>query len=181
MDALIIHPSDITTDFLNVLYSQRNNIELLNYNISDSAVTNMLQRYDKLMLLGHGTEYGLLSSYNPYNTFDRFFVNASHVNYLQNKELICIWCNANIFGEKYGLRGLFSGMIISEMSEAVELGIKTTQEELDRENKLFAERLRFCLDNYQLCQIPDIFPTLDRTNSQLTSFNYSNIFYLNNE
>lgn len=178
MDTLIIHPSDRTTAFLNVLYNQRKNIEILDYNISNSAVRQMLQRYNSIMLLGHGTEYGLLSSYNPHNRFDRFFINPSHVNFLRNKELICIWCNANIFGEKYDLHGLFSGMVISEMSEAIELGVETTQEELDRENKLFAERLRFCLDNHSLHEIPEIFPTLDQSKSPLTLFNYSSIYYI---
>ena len=60
-------------------------------------------------------------------------VNSSHVQFLRDKTCIGIWCKADQFAKDYKLHGLFSGMIISEMYEAIKEHITTTQEEIDRE------------------------------------------------
>ena len=40
--------------------------------------------------------------------------------------------------EKHKLSGLYSGMFISEVAEAMMYGIKTTQEEVDESNNVFS-------------------------------------------
>ena len=82
-----------------------------------------------------------------------------------------------MFAEKYNLKGLFTGMIISEMDEAYWYGINTTNEELEEENQKFAERLRYCIRNYKLNEIPIKMLEMDDKKSQLTTFNYQNIYW----
>jgi hypothetical protein len=42
-----------------------------------------------------------------------------YVYLLRDKIGVYIWCNANVFVEKYGLKGFYTGMIISEYEESV--------------------------------------------------------------
>lgn len=180
MRTLIIHPEDNTTSFLNVIYNNLNDVDIItNNNTSNHNIKEEINSHDRIILLGHGTEYGLFSGQNPKtHSFDRIMVDCRHVQMLREKEIIAIWCNANIFGEKYGLHGLFSGMVISELVESIECGVQTTQLELDRENIRFAENLRYCLDNYELSAIPSEFIRLNSARTPLTDFNYNSIYFL---
>ena len=70
-------------------------------------------------------------------------------------------------------------MIISEMSEAVQYGIETSEEELTLENVKFMKRLRQLFDESCLLhEIPDRMLTLDDIHSELTKCNYAKLFYL---
>lgn len=180
MRTLIIHPEDNTTSFLSIIYNGMSDVDLITDNHTpNSVIKEAIKCHDRIVLLGHGTEYGLFSGQNPKtHSFDRIIVDCKHVQLLRNKEIIAIWCNANIFGEKYGLNGLFSGMVISELEESFECGVQTTQEELNSENVKFAENLRFCLDNYDLASIPSEFSKLNVQQTQLTNFNYNSIYIL---
>lgn len=71
-------------------------------------------------------------------------------------------------------------MIISEMDEAYWYGINTTNEELEEENQKFAERLHYCIRNYKLNEIPIRMLEMDDKKSQLTTFNYQNIYWYEN-
>lgn len=180
MRTLIIHPEDNTTLFLKAIYNGLSDIDLITDNKTpNSIIKEAIKSHERIILLGHGTEYGLFSGQNPNtHSFDRIMVDCKHVQLLRNKEIIAIWCNANIFGEKYGLNGLFSGMVISELEESIDCGVQTTQSELDLENIKFAENLRHCLDNYELSAIPSEFIKLNSANTQLTDFNYNSLYML---
>ena len=78
-----------------------------------------------------------------------------------------------------GLHGLFSGMIVSELSETLLYQVETTQEELDRENVKLAHRLRALLDErIPLSETPKRMLAMDDVHSPLTTFNYKNFYYL---
>ena len=78
-----------------------------------------------------------------------------------------------------GLHGLFSGMIVSELNEALLYQVETTQEELDRENVKLALRLRTLFDEgIPLSEIPERMLAMDDVHSPLTTFNYKNFYYL---
>ena len=94
MNTLVIHPNDNSTLFLNRIYNNLENIDLITTTVSSSAICDAIRYHDRIYLLGHGTEYGLLSS-----NFDRFIINSKHVQFLRDKEVIGIWCNADIFAE----------------------------------------------------------------------------------
>ena len=92
---------------------------------------------------------------------------------------MAVWCNADRFARAEGLHGLFTGMIVSELSEALLYQVKTTQEELDRENVKLAHRLRTLLDEGNpLNEIPKRMLAMDDVHSPLTAFNYNNFYYL---
>ena len=100
--------------------------------------------------------------------FNRLMVYHPHAYYLRKHgcNIVAIWCNANLFAEAEKLHGLFTGMIITEMSEALLYGIETSQEELDRENVKLAKRLRFLLDeDTALHEIPSRILALDDVHS----------------
>ena len=92
---------------------------------------------------------------------------------------MAVWCNADKFARAEGLHGLFTGMIVSEVSEALLYQVETTQEELDRENVKLAMRLRTLLDErIPLSEIPKRMLEMDDVHSPLTTFNYKNFYYL---
>ena len=104
-------------------------------------------------------------------------VDHRHVMFLRGKTCIGIWCFANKFANKYKLHGLFSGMIISELQEAIDNNIPATKEEIDAEMEKFTLRLKYCIENYPLDEVPQRMLELDDTKSELTRFNYNNLFY----
>ena len=137
---------------------------------------------ERIMLLGHGSDKGLF--YREDDTkdeFDKIIVGHPHSFHLRKHggNLIGIWCHADEFARAEGLHGLFSGMIISEVQEAVEYGVVTTQEEIFASNNVMFSKLRKMLDEHTpLHEIPLKLKTLDDEHTQLSEFNYGNFYYL---
>ena len=174
---VVVHANDPTTRFLSKLYELREDVTcLITESNTNSDVIRKIREADKVMMLGHGTEDGLFSITKEGKT-KRLMIYNRHVGFLRNKECIGIWCYANKFAEEYKLHGLFSGMIISELDEAQEKDVSTTQEEIDREMIKFVIRLRDCIARYGLKETPQRMKELDDVKSELTRFNYSNLFY----
>lgn len=174
----VIHANDPTTQFLSVIYSQREDISRIITEINTtSEVKQAIRDDDTIMMLGHGNEFGLFSKPDQKGKVRRLLIKAEFVYLLREKTCIGIWCKANEFAKQYNLHGLFSGMIISELDEALLFEIPTTLEELHRENGKFAQRLKFCFDNYSLNEVPARMKELDDVKSPLTIFNYNNLFY----
>ena len=93
--------------------------------------------------------------------------------------LIGIWCHADKFARSEGLHGLFSGMIISDKTEAEEYGIITLQHLIDEANEVMFARLRMLLDEKTpLSEIPERMKALNDKPSWLTNFNYESFYYL---
>ena len=93
--------------------------------------------------------------------------------------IVAVWCNADQFARAESLHGLFTGMIVSELSEALLYQVETAQEELDRENVKLVRRLRALLDErIPLSEIPKRMSAMDDVHSPLTTFNYNNFYYL---
>ena len=173
----IIHANDPTTQFLSLLYETRDDVTCrITESSTNAHVLRAIREDNVIMMLGHGNEYGLLSKPNRNGKYERFLITDRHVEFLRGKTCIGIWCHADKFAKRYGLTGLFTGMIISELQEAVDHNITTTKEEIDRENAKFASRLRYCIDNYGLKDIPARMQALDDVKSQLTRFNYGKVY-----
>lgn len=180
---LIIHANDPTTSFLRELYAERNDISgRIDEHNTNGEVIHAMKGADRIMMLGHGCKHGLFGLADK-NGMYRPLVYNRHVEFLRGKECIGIWCYAHDFAVEYKLRGLFSGMIISELAEAqqvsekLSIDISPTHEELQQENMKLAQRLRYCLDHYPLSEIPSRMLALDDARTPLTNFNYSNLFY----
>ncbi len=132
---LVIHPLDPTTSFLSAIYKGKGWNVLTDVSLDNDAVAEVITIHDRLVLLGHGTEHGLFGGRG-------FVINAGLAPLLRERETICIWCNADEFVNEHGLKGFYSGMFISETSEANMYGITTTDESAIKfSNELFASAL----------------------------------------
>ena len=181
---LVIHPKDKTTAMLSALYEGLG-ARVVDDNRSAKEMRHLLHHVstqERIMLLGHGSDKGLFyRADDSKDEFDKVIVGHAHAYYLKKHggNMVAVWCNADLFARAEGLHGLFSGMIISEMNEALCCHVETTQEELDRENVKLARRLRALLDeNIPLGEIPGRMLALDDVHSPLTMFNYPNFHYL---
>ena len=175
---LVIHANDPTTRVLSRLYESREDFCLrLDEHSSNAAIIGAVKNTDSVMMLGHGNHFGLLSIPDKKGQYRRHLVDSRHVQFLRRKPCIGIWCYANEFAKQYGLQGLFSGMIISELHEAEENNIPATKEEIDTEMEKFVARLKFCIETYGLHDVPARMLELDDVHSPLTEFNYKNLYY----
>lgn len=132
---LVIHPKDVTTDVLSVIYRDINATVLRNP-VSKKTLKELIKAADRVIMLGHGTAYGL-----GYLRNDQLqpLIDSSLVYLLrEKKDNIHIWCYADDFVKKYGLSGFSTGMFISEMQEAEYLGVDTDIDEINTSNANFA-------------------------------------------
>ena len=175
---IVVHANDPTTKFLSKLYETREDVTVrITEKSTNGAVRRALKTDDTIMMLGHGNRYGLFSTPNRKGVFLRLLIDDSHTQFLRGKTCIGIWCHADEFAYKYKLHGLFSGMIISELQEAIEYNITATKEEIDAEMEKFAFRLKYCIENFALEEVPQRMLEMDDVKSELTRFNYRNLFY----
>lgn len=182
---LVIHPKDRTTEVLAGLYEGLEEVCLLDNTHKNSIIEHHLNhtpKHERIMLLGHGSDKGLFSREDDEKeAFDRVIVRHTHAYYLRKHgaNIVAVWCNADLFARNEKLHGLFTGMIISELSEALMYNVETTQEELDKENIKLVQRLRALLDDETpLREIPQRMLELDDAHTPLTEFNYKNFYYL---
>lgn len=127
---LVIHPKDKTTDCLSVIYEGRGWDVIRDYNTSRREVERQIRRHSRIIMLGHGTPYGLLAGGNikgildrktHFSRFHHYIVDDTLADALQGKDTFSIWCNSDKFFKVHGLKGLHTGMIISEVGEEVVL------------------------------------------------------------
>ena len=183
---LVIHPKDKTTAMLSALYDGLEAQVVIDYRTTKEMgrLLHHVSTQERIMLLGHGSDKGLFfREDDSKNEFDKIIVGHSHRYHLHNhgSNIVAVWCNADQFARAEGLHGLFTGMIVSELSEALLYQVETTQEELDRENVKLARRLRTLLDErIPLSEIPKRMLAMDDIHSPLTTFNYNNFYYWRN-
>ena len=181
---LVIHPKDKTTAMLSALYDGLEAQVVADYRTT-KEMGRLLQHVstqERIMLLGHGSDKGLFfRADDSKDEFDKIIVSHSHAYHLRKHggNIVAVWCNADQFARAEGLHGLFTGMIVSELNEALLYQVKTTQEELNRENVKLARRLRALIDErIPLSEIPKRMLAMDDVHSPLTTFNYKNFYYL---
>jgi hypothetical protein len=133
MKTLIIHPNDYSTNFLKAIYTNKP-WTIINKSVSKATLRRAIAANDRIILLGHGTEFGLIG-------FTRYIINSEFVQQLREKEVIAVWCNANLFIDRYKIKSpLYSGMVISEAEEAEYLEIDSKK--IDECNLELAHVLR---------------------------------------
>lgn len=118
--------------------------------------------------MGHGTEYGL-SGTSSFVT-----VGSEFVDLMRDVRCIYIWCNANLFVEKYSLPSpLYTGMIISDINEAYLYGINCSIEDLNISNLRFARAIRHGM----MRPDPDVVKTeYWMAGNPIIEFNINNIY-----
>ena len=141
MKTLVIHPKDRTTDFLKPIYENIPNATILTEGLK-SDVIELIKEHDRIIMMGHGSPWGLFGvgrfregQYYPNYVIDNETVHAL----LPKKQNVFIWCNADKFVNRHELKGFYSGMFISEVSEASFCGLPDTlQSVVDESNNQFA-------------------------------------------
>jgi hypothetical protein len=140
MKTLVIHPQDVSTAFLSSIYEDKD-WTVYDKNYSRSTYEAAIKEHDRIIMLGHGDDYGLYG-------FGDYIINSRMVYLLREKEVVCIWCNADMFFKKYKLRGFYTGMIISEMDEAYLFCLHDFHyKQIFESNQLFAQSIKENIDN----------------------------------
>jgi len=135
----VLHPQDRSTDFLKPIYTNIKRKTVLSKNVSRNKLLAAVRLHDTIIMLGHGSSYGLFNVSGIGKGM--WTVGESLVEELRGKQLIAIWCNANLFIERHHLPALYSGMFISEVSEAKYCGVQGDQAMVDESNNTFAALL----------------------------------------
>ena len=162
MKNLIIHPADASTDFLKPIYANISDAIILNGGASKDQVKELITQHDRIIMLGHGSPFGLFSI-GQFMGNNGYIIDSTMVDVLKHVECISIWCNADKFMVKHELNGFYSGMFISEVSEANYCGLPgTLQETVTISNNYFSSLLgevineplsiiyEHVMDNYEL-------------------------------
>jgi len=139
MKTLVIHPEDRSTDFLKPIYAGIKRKTVLSKNTSRDVLLASIRSHDTIILLGHGSSSGLFNVSGIGKGM--LAVGESMVEELRGKQLIAIWCNADKFIERHNLPAMYSGMFISEVSEARYCGVQGDQAMVDESNNTFAALL----------------------------------------
>lgn len=166
MKTLVIHPTDYTTRFLTLIHKDKD-WTVITEDATKKFLKKQIKNHDRIVMLGHGTELGLLG-------YGKYIIDSSFIYLLSEKECVCIWCNADVFVEKYGLKGFYTGMIISEIDEAYYCGVRVEEDVLLDSNWLFAEAIQYSIDKPDMLEKAHSIYIGD---SHVVEFNKSNMYY----
>jgi len=134
MRTLVIHPHDNSTHFLKPIYEDIPNKTVITGGLVIGEVENLISLHDRIIMLGHGSPRGLFGV-----NFNRnYVIDKDTVGLLENKECIFIWCHADQFVKQHNLKGLYSGMFVSEVVEALMYKLKNDEKLITNSNNGFA-------------------------------------------
>jgi hypothetical protein len=121
--------------------------------------------HNRIMGMGHGSPSGLFGVNFPCGLIiDRDSIEALKLK----KDSVFIWCNADKFVNRYNLKGLYSGMFISEVSEAMYCGLGIVSlPVIDESNNFFSTVLGHVIDQPVL----DAFHYVKGTYGYLAKYN----------
>jgi len=141
MNTLIIHPKDLSTAFLDIVYKPIQNKTVVTGGITKPELIKLIESHDRVMMMGHGSPGGLFNV-GQFEGAGAYIIDHTVVPHLKNKkDNVFIWCNADRFVELYDLKGFYSGMFISETTEAEWCGLPGTKQDVVDES------------NYGFCNI----------------------------
>lgn len=169
MKTLVIHPTDSTTDFLSPIYANLECEVLRDIPEEQSPLPlAILEDYDRILMMGHGYPGGLL---DPINW--GMIINPKHATVLQQKKIVSIWCNADKYIQEFDLKGIYTGMIISEDSEAqMFIPGKYISADVTESNEKFAIVMQKIVEKYS--HLDTITDTIKEDINQLIDKYYHN-------
>lgn len=169
MKTLVIHPPDPTTDFLKEIYKDKD-WTVTDASIPKSKLFLLIKSHDRIVMLGHGTDDGLIG-FSPH----RYVINSRLVYLLREKYCVCIWCNADVFVTDYKLKGFFTGMIISEYEEAMIYAVNTTDSKISASNAAFANAIKMAIDAPNMLEVAK--ENYINESCLVTRFNRANLYH----
>ena len=97
MSVLIIHPKDPSTNFLIPIYASISNKTVIHGGIGKNELRELIRSHDRIIILGHGTNLGLLSV-GQFPDIGSYIIDSSFIELLSvKKDNIFIWCDADQF------------------------------------------------------------------------------------
>lgn len=150
MKTLIIHPKDVTTDFLIPIYDGIEDKTVMRQGTVERVI-EQIKKHKRIIMMGHGcpsglfgvgqftqTRYCTMSKDNKATVRCTYVIDRNTVELLRTKQCIFIWCNADKFVLEHDLKGFYSGMFISETWEARAHGINADSKTIETSNDYFA-------------------------------------------
>jgi len=175
---IVIHiDTQKDTSFLTKTYEGIDNLILL-YNPTKREVNKTLREHpnEDVMMLGHGSPSGLFG--HDYKSGDFFVIDYTNAELLKNRNCIGIWCYAKEFGRKYGLKGYFTSMFISNGGEAKSFGYKAKEEDVFNEVQNFSAYVNMLIkDKTPYEQWVESLQGMVDMSKDYVKFNYSNMEY----
>lgn len=175
---LIIHPKDNSTDFLAPIYESVPNKTVIKGGIEKARLKELMYLHDRIMIMGHGSPQGLCTV-GAFKGLDSVIVDDSMVKILKGKRnSVFIWCYADAFVKKHDLKGLYTGMFISELSEAYDCDVEgVNSSDVNESNTSFSALLSKCIENDTPSIFNDItngYGNIAKTN-KIALYNFSRI------
>ena len=142
---------------------------------SNNKLKDLIKQHDRIIIMGHGSPMGL---FNP--SMCGFIINFRHVYLLkEKKECVYIWCNADQFVKKYNLKGFYTGMIISEESEADYCNVKYNKGDVEDSIILFSKSIRDNINKSSQLMCENTIKEYNTdNNSEVLNYNRKRIYYL---
>lgn len=171
LDAIYIQSTPDTLEFEEMFRGLDANILV---NPTYEQINNFLAwSSNRLLICGHGTEFGL---FDP--SMNDYCIDRSNVHLLSGREVIGIWCFAGNFADRYNLRGFFTSMFVSNVNEALNLGFTADAETISRENAFFSAQVRRLIeDNVPLSQWTGILQGNAHADIPFVRYNYEALAY----
>jgi hypothetical protein len=132
------------------------------------------ERPEPLIGLGHGCSSGL------FGCDCDIIIGERNLDLLKDRDLICIWCNADGFLKKHPeLTGFASSMFISNESELYYCGFSNyTNEDIFSEVSLFSERVnKLIQDDVPLKDWPSLLRSQADMSKDYVAYNYKGFYY----
>lgn len=177
---LVIHiiSTEDTNDFSGI-YDGLDATILINPTASECRRA-IIDETERIVLIGHGTECGLLNQ-----RLDGYIIDSRMVQFLRGIDVIGIWCNASNFADRYDLTGFFTSMFISNTRELIECGFQTfdnCEEEIRRQNLIFAERINQLLtaNTPSVDWATILFNSLTDSDERFVYYNYEAMYSTDN-
>lgn len=157
-------------------FIEKGNLLLLNPNTE--TVYNALKAYpnETIMCLGHGTPNGLFG-------YDcSYIIGDWCADLLKDREIIGIWCNADLFAIRHHLKGFFTSMFISNPSEAKQFGFVADEETTQRKNIVFGDIIyNLIADRISMDKWCTEIRKRDKDILDFTEYNYNGLLFADKE
>ena len=153
-------------------------VEITSDTVNPKALVNeaIENEHDTLIMCGHGMPQGLM---NPSFKGGAYLVDATNYKKIKCNRVIAVWCHAKDFAERYGVKGFWSSMFISNLMEAHYNHIYNTDA-----GTITHDETMFCLfTNYLIRNnVPqenwiDVLCKCVDFNDPVIRFNYSGLVY----
>lgn len=179
MNTLIVHPKDKSTDVFKCIYSNENHYKVINGQVYKSELCELIQSHFRTIFIGHGTSRGL-SNLDLFKYKGEYIIDHHCKNVLKSSnQNIYLWCYANRFIKNNDLKGIFTGMFISDLQEAKQYNIENVKKkDIDASNVFFSQTLGSYINKNNKIIYSKLISeyTLFAKDNKVAKFNVQNIF-----